>query len=149
MPTYFALYDPGLTLGQGIVKSSHPVNQMKIVYINQQDCEDRDRGRHRFITLGKSIYVVKAMLEAPHELLSQVIQRTLRGPLPETLLAEWEKIMQIRNDGSHVRRLSRQDYYTVIRIAIGRTNLEPLLRIKHALLDPEMGPAASSPGGVA
>lgn len=134
MPTYFSLHDPSLPYDSGIVHKGQRANMPITVNINQLDWADRASGRHRFIALGDALHVVRSMLGSAEERLDSVIQQTLGIQLPAQLLEEWIVICKIRNRGSHIHRLQREDYERVLRAVLAPANLGPLLRIKDRIL---------------
>ncbi|MEW6263419.1 MAG: hypothetical protein AB1641_10110 [Thermodesulfobacteriota bacterium] len=134
MPTYFSLHDPNLPYDRGIVQTGRRGPRPVTVDINQFDWADRASGRHRFVALGDALCVIRSMLGAPGERLDSVIQLTLGSSLPAQLLEEWNVIVRIRNQGSHVHRLQRGEYEMVLRLSLAPANLGPLLRIKDSIL---------------
>ncbi|MBD2043027.1 hypothetical protein [Microcoleus sp. FACHB-672] len=134
MPTYFTLYDPALPPQRGTVETGRRRSRVITVDINQLDWSDRSSGRHRFISLGDALYLVRAMIDSPKENLDLVIQKAIGKSLPERVLDAWEEIFRVRNRGSHVHRLDRQDYERVLELALAPDVLRPLLKIKDAIL---------------
>ena len=134
MPTYFSLHDPALPYDRGIVQTGRRGPRPITVDINQLDWADRASGRHRFVALGDALHVIRSMLGVPGERLDSVIQQALGSSLPAQLLDEWNVIVRIRNQGSHVHRLQRGEYEKVLRAALAPANLGPLLRIKDGIL---------------
>lgn len=91
------------------------------------------------LTLGAAYWVIKTMLDDPKEALSPLIQTALGKPFPVQTLGDWKEIYKIRNTGSHVEPLTKQDYEKVIQVALSPTVLEPLLQLKKALKNAESG----------
>ena len=159
MPTYFTLYDPTFSPEQGIVRTqsignqkpqrvfgqnpttanslARPIqkeNKVFTVDINQLDWSNRSNGRHRFISLGNALYLVKTMTNSPQERLDFIVQKNLGKSLPDSVINAWEQIIRIRNQGSHVRPLNQRNYEQILQSALTPDVLGPLLKIKSALL---------------
>lgn len=134
MPTYFTLYDPALPFERGIVETGRRRNRAITVDINQLDWSERSSGRHRFISLGDALHLVRAMIDSPNEKLDLVIQQAIGESLPERVLDAWKEIFRVRNRGSHVHRLNQQDYERVLQSALAPDVLRTLLKIKGAIL---------------
>lgn len=134
MPTYFTLHDPALSREQGTVETGRRGNRPITVDINQLDWSDRSSGRHRFISLGDALYLVKAMTSSSNEKLDCVIRQAIGSALPNEVIDAWKEIVRIRNLGSHVHRLDRGDYERLLGVALKPSVLRPMLEIKDALL---------------
>lgn len=134
MPTYFALHDPSLPPKRGTVETGRRRGRAMTVDINQLDWSDRSSGRHRFISLGDALHLVRAMTSSFNEKLDFMIQQVIGASLPSRVVNAWEEIVRIRNRGSHVQRLERRDYERLLQAALEPNVLRPLLEIKDALL---------------
>lgn len=134
MPTYFTLYDPALPPGRETVETGRRRNRPITVDINQLDWADRSSGRHRFISLGDALHLVRAMTNSSNEKLDFVIQQAIGDSLPSRVFDAWEEIIRIRNRGSHVHRLEQRDYERLLQAALAPDVLRPLLEVKDAIL---------------
>ena len=139
MPKYFSLFDPNLSLERGVVQTGQRGNSSIKININQRDWEDCASLRHRFITLGNALYVIRSMLAEPTEKLDAIIQRVLGEPLPHNLFEEWNAILRIRNRASHIHSIDRNNYEKVWFTVLAPEIIGPLLRIKDSIKQGRLG----------
>lgn len=138
MPTYFKRYFqyPKKKKNRGVVITGKGKNNTDItVNINQRDpFYKADKPHHRFISLGPAFYVVKAMTKSPDERLDSIIQECIGRSLPDELMTNWEEIIRIRNQGSHIEPIKMQDYQKLVNIILAKPSiLKDILNIKNVL----------------
>jgi hypothetical protein len=132
MPDFFARFDPALPVQKAVVytgggEARHPKN------INQRERSKPRSDRQRFLTLGDSLHVAKALHGNPMEAFDRVVVMALGGPLPAKVLASWVAINELRNAGSHVRPISKEEYEQVLHKGLEPDVIGCLARIKGAL----------------
>lgn len=127
MPALWRLWDAHLPAERSLVVTNVGRNIRRD--INLQDRNDRNGG-HTLLTLGDAFYVIKTLKSDPMERLNDVFSSCLGQPLPMDLLPAWRTISNIRNDGSHVKPLSRREYEKVLELVLAPSTLGPLLQIK-------------------
>jgi hypothetical protein len=133
MPDFFNLYDPNpKVLGRvqtGRDRSGRPIFRD----INQLDRRDLRSQRHKFLSLGDALFVIKALHSRSTERFDLIVSSCLGSQLDPCLLGIWEKICEIRNRSSHVESLTHADYQEVLEKVLSHDLLNPLMKIKQCL----------------
>lgn len=135
MPELFRLFDPRLPHNKGEVHTGANTKRL----INQPDRHSLHGRGHRFLPLGDALYVTRGMInlsQNPTANFEAIIQQCLHCPLPDSLLGSWQRIVDLRNFGSHAGLLTFEDYKVVLDTMLDPITLQPLLDIKRYLSRP-------------
>lgn len=132
MPTFFGLFDSSLPPNKSKVRINFP---SKVFYkdINQIDWENKSSGRHRFLTLGDIYLVINEMKNSPAEIFNDIIKCCIDSLLPEETLRNLKYVHKLRNKGSHINIISKEEYIELLDEALNSDLLRVLLIIKKKL----------------
>lgn len=128
MPEYFTLYKYGIPSQITLVTTPRRPHNLNVL-----DNQASKPGRHKFLMLGDSYYVIQTMLNDSHETLDDLIFRYIGEPLPSRLMEVWALIRDMRNKGSHINPLSETDFHLVRDSFSESAIFQPLARLKTLL----------------
>ena len=128
MPQYFTLFKEGVPSQITSVTTPRRVHNL-----NARERQARPSGRHKFLMLGESYYVIQSMLNDSQETLINVIIQYIGEPLPTKLLETWASLIELRNKGSHINPLSEEDYQFIKNCFLESVVFEPLGKLKIGL----------------
>ena len=129
MPECFALVDPNLPEGRGIVVTGQDLT----VHLNKLDRSIHRERRHCFVTLGKAWHVYRVLHGNTSEGFDNIILGTPGGALQSAHLEAWQRTIGTRNVGSHTRRLDEYRYNQLFADVLTAGLLELLIPIKQHL----------------
>lgn len=124
MPDYFTKYMPGFPKRDAIVVVDNRSNNL-----NEEDWFDTS-GRHRFFSLGGAKKIFEKKME------DDAIMLLLSLPkiqIPEDFFEKWDRIIKIRNEGSHIKSLCKGKYDELMEI-MGEELFKPMECIKNQII---------------
>lgn len=133
MPEFFTRFDKEFPADRSKVLTGMEGRRKIFKNLNQEDRESRRTDRHRFLMLGESWYVAKALTESPEENFNEVITKCLGDRFPTPIMDAWEHICQLRNKASHTQALNQNEYAFILRSTLSPEVLSCLGKIKRRL----------------